>query len=199
MRANLLGILLLSASCAAPVRGTVIGAPAEFPGYPSQAKSGVVWCEATYFTNHKSVFGTDLVRRGVLPIAVRLGLRADDGEAHRLADDFDPHIYLQDGTSLDWVPLAKAGWKNRELNDRVASLGLRPGLLDDWERTSQRFLFFRLPPDARVDGDKVLVPHGDHYRSVDLLQSLLAFDVSSEEGVHTVHVGLSSGRWTNRR
>lgn len=195
-----LATLLLAAACAAPGRGAVVvGSPSDAPGFPSQAKSGVVWAEAAFCTNHAEVFGQDLVRRAVLPVALRLGRRADDRLAQRLADDFDPHLYLADGTSLEWIPPEEAGGSNAALAERIAALGLRPGLLEDWERTEQRFLFFRLPEDVRVDGGELLVPYRGHWRSLGLAHSLLAFDLTDEQGTRTVHVGLATGRWTKRR
>ena len=193
-----LACLVLAAACASG-RGTVVGAPSDFPGFPAQAKSGVVWAETTWYANHAELFGQDLVRRGVLPVALRIGMRADDGLAHRLEGDFDPHLYLEDGTSLDWVPAEEAGGKNRELAERIAELALRPGLIETWERTEPRFLFFRLPADAREEDGRVLVPYRGHWRSLDLLHSLLAFDLTDDRETRTVHVGLASGRWTRGR
>jgi hypothetical protein len=135
----------------------------------------------------------------VRPVAQRIGRRADDGLAHRLEDDFDPHLYLEDGTSLDWIPAEEVDGRNRELAERIAELALRPGLIETWERTEPRFLFFRLPPGARVEDDRVLVPSREHWRSLDLLHSLLAFDLTDDRGTRTVHVGLASGRWTTGR
>lgn len=209
MRRPSLVCLALVAACSAPARGTVVGAPADFssfPGFPGQARSGAVWAEATLCSDQAAVLGQDLVRTGLLPVVLRIGLRADDGAVHRLADDFDPHLYLQDGTVLERVPAdeaAAAGGRNQALEERIARLALRPGLLGDWETSAPRFLFFRLPERARVDGDAILVPHGDHYRSLTLSDSLLALDLThdrpGDERVETLHVGLRSAPWSALR
>lgn len=199
-------LLALALGCSAPARGTVVGAPGDFsrfPGFPGQARSGVVWAEATLPADQAALLGQDLVRAGLLPVALRIGLRADDGRVHRLADDFDPHLYLQDGTALERVSAAEAGGSNQALSERVARLALRPGLLADWEASAPRLLFFRLPERARVDGDAILVPHGDHYRSLALSDSLLALDLSQggpgEERVATLRVGLRRAPWSEGR
>lgn len=191
-----LACLLLATACALPGRGTVVGAPSDLPGFPGQAKSGVVWAEAIWYTNHAELLGQDLVRRGVLPVALRLGMRADDGRAHQLADDFDPHLYLEDGTSLDWIPPEEVDGKNHELAERIAELALRPGLIESWERTEPRLLFFRLPAGAREEDGHVLVPCRENYRSLQLLHSLVAFDVTDEQGTRTVRVGPRKGHRT---
>lgn len=197
--AILASAVLLCAACAGLERGAVVASTADFPGFPSQAKSGVVWAEGTFYANHADALGTDLLRRGVLPVALRIGRRADDGQAYRLASDFDPHLYLEDGTPLDWIAPGTGEWAERQLADRVAELGLRAGLVEDWDRTRPSFLFFRLPGGARVDGGSVLVRSHGHYRSLELAHSLLTFELTGDRGAETVHVGLTSARWTGRR
>lgn len=191
-------LFLCCVGCGGSVRGAVAGSPRDFPGYPTQAHRGALWAEATYYTNHDDIFGTDLTRWGILPVALRVGIRGEDDAARRLADEFDPHLYLQDGTPLVWLNAELTEWKNKEVSDRVAEVALTPSLLGAWDASRPRFLFFHFDPEVRLDGTKALSQHAGLFNELDLLQSLLVFTVSSDSGPETLYVGLAAGRWTGR-
>lgn len=188
--------LLVTSACGSS-RGAVIGRPTAFPSFPTQASAQGVWAEATFYTNHAGVFGTDLTRSGILPVALRVGVRGVDETPYRLADDFDPQLYLQDGVALRWLPVESIETKNTEVSNRIAELAFRPSLLEPWDESPTAFLFFAFDEDD-VTVDEALAlsrAGGELYHEVDLLQSLLSFTVTGAGEPSRLHLGLRGGRW----
>ena len=189
-------VLLAVASCGGGSE-SVVRAPAEFPRFPDQTNSGIVWTEATYYTNHDDIFDTDLVRGGLLPVALRIGLRGDDDADHRLSESFDAHLYLQDGTALRWVPSEQIEISRKSTIDQIARRSLDMSLLDDWRNAREGFLFFRLPSDrVKVRGTRVLSSDDLGQRELDLLGSLISFTVTTRDGDTQIFVGMKSERWS---
>ena len=187
-------LLLTLVGCAAPApRGEVIPSPAGFPGYPSPAHLGAIWTEAAFATNHVRLFGEDLTDEGILPIHVKVGLQGAEAGAPRLAGEaLDPHLYLQDGTVLEWVPHEEVVTGTRAGRARVTELALPLSLLEPWSQAPGGFVFFRIGDSLRLKGTHALSSTGRCHRELDLLHSLLELDVAAEDGSKRLFVGLTS-------
>ena len=187
-------LFLTLVGCAAPApRGAVIPSPAGFPGYPNPAHLGAIWTEAAFATNHARLFGEDLIGEGILPIHVKVGLQGAEAGAPRLVGDaLDPHLYLQDGTVLEWVPHEEVETATRAGRERVTELALRLSLLDPWSHAAGGFVFFRIGDSLRLKGTHALSSTGRCHRELDLLHSLLELDVVTDDGTKRLFVGLTS-------
>jgi hypothetical protein len=131
----------------------------------------------------------------VLAVAVRVGLRGAPAGAPRLAAGaLDARLHLSDGTALAHVPAGRLAREHPRDAERIAGRALDLSLLEAWERERPGFLFFDLA-GVRVQGTRALVRTAASDREVDLLDSLLAFRVATDEGPREVFVGLGRARW----
>ncbi len=190
-------LLALCASCGGGVSGAVVEEPERFPGYPNQTNLESVWAEAIFFTDHERIFGTDLTRDGILPVALHLGTRGPEKGVWRVSEEtFDPHLYLQDGTALQWIPYDSVGLRSKRIHDRVASLALRMSLLLDWDAAEPRFVFFAFDEERiLIDGTRAIRVQSRGGQELDLLHSLAGFSVEGEDEAEQLFVGLTAGRW----
>ena len=195
-RIELCTLLLLLSSClGSGSRPEVLTSPTSFPGFPNPAHFGAVWAEASFVTNHAQVFETDLTKEDLLPLFVRVGRRGEEAGAPRLVDEvLDPHLYLQDGTVLEWVPQDQLQLARRRTTDLVAETALKLSLLEPWEASPGGFLFFRIPEDVRLSGSYALSSNDHLHRELPLAHSLLAFDVFTDDGPRRLFVGLGEER-----
>ncbi len=182
----------LFTGCSTPVRrDAVIGSPPLFPGYPSLARSGAVWAEATFVENHAGRLGEDLTEHRIIPSRVKVGLGGEASGAPRLAAGrLDATLYLQDGTPLRHVPLEDLPTDARRVRERALSLSL----LQDWSSAESGYLFFRHDHDVRVQGTHALSGTPRCHRELQLEHSLIAFDVVGDEGVRRLYVGVAPRR-----
>ncbi len=197
--AGALALAILSASCAGGSRGEVLSSPQGFPGYPKQAQEGPLWASAVYDTNSREFFDTDFVARGILPVAIQIGVRGDENRllnARLSGSDIDPHLYLQDGTALPWLPAGQIDTPRKTLKDRITECALEFSLLPAWESAPEGFLFFAFDPKrVEIDDTVILSRTGEIERELDLFQSLLGLTVTTEAGPVQIFVGLKPGRW----
>jgi len=195
-----LALLLAAVGCAGSARGGVAHLPVELAGYPKLADSGPIWAQATFYTNHAQVFGTDLLDLGILPVALRVGSHAGPELLARLTEDgLDPHLYLPDGSALAWAPRAGIRVSDKRLADRLAEVSLSFTLLADWEGAREGFVFFSFDPERVAIVDTLAYTRDDAVeREMDLLGSLVSFHAKTEDGGREVFVGLRSARWTAR-
>ena len=184
----------LAASCEGPAHRPIVAEPAGHPGFPSETQVDGVWVEARFVENHPWVLGKDLARtRGVLPIALRIGRRSGDSLPANLDEElFDAVLYLQDGSTLPWIPLEELD----ERRDTFATNALRTSLVPEWNASEPGFLYF----DAAARGVRLRGRHalavGDHLnRELDLVGSVVALTLSTASGPRRVHVGVGLDRW----
>ncbi|MEW6072723.1 MAG: hypothetical protein AB1726_09055 [Planctomycetota bacterium] len=191
--------LLGLAGCRTPAEDrTVVPAPAGFAGFPTPAHAGEVWARAAFVTNHARLLGADLTREGILPVRLTVGRRGSaEGAPRVVAEAIDPHLYLQDGTVLEWVPAGEVARGGRA-RERVAELALPLTLLAPWDSAPSGFLFFRIPASVRVRDLHALSSAGGRHRELRLSRSLLAFAVLTDEGTRRIHVGLTEERLPER-
>ena len=82
---------------------------------------------------------------------------------------------------------------------RVAELALELSVLDEWSESEEGFVFFRFDDDQiDLDDTEAIVQAAGVARQLDLLQSLVSFDVSTRGGTDEIRVGLRSGVYTKR-
>ena len=173
--------------------------PEEFPGFPAHANDGLVLVEATFYENHEEIFGNDLTRFGYIPVAIRIGIRERSGVVHRLSSDtLDAHLYFQDGTPIPWIPYEDLEITSEGVIDHVAKQALVLSVLPEWHDAREGFLFFRFDEGVRVQGEKALTTDGEYHRELDLLQSLISLDVSTNKGPIRLNVGLRGGHLSER-
>ncbi len=195
-----IALLLLAAGCRSSSSGDGPSSGERIRRFPSPANVDTLWAEATFFTDHEEIFDRDLIdKEAILPIALRVGWRGQDTLNPRLTETFDAHLYLQDGTALDWLPIDSIRIGKDEVEDQVRRLSLDLSLLGSWETAQDGFIYFRVPEkNVAINGTLVTTFGGGVQRELDLLGSLLAFTVSTTQGDREVFVGLSSDTWPGR-
>jgi hypothetical protein len=169
--------------------------PASFNGFPSQAVSDIVIAEAKLYTNHADLFEGDLLGEGILPVALKIGLRGqgqDEAQVRISPDDMDLRLYLPDGTALNPVPYARVASDDEDMAKEVTRRALKPTWLVNWDATQEGFLFFALKPerDFKVQRDRVLHDQNGVERVLDLSKSLLAFKVTRADRLEPFFVGV---------
>ena len=201
-----LALLTLGACGGGPkVRANYGGPPRSFEGFPAEswteAANGQAFVnvEASYVANHKRMLGTDLTKKGILPIRVTLGLRGahmSNAQIRLDSDQMDMRLYLSDGTVL--VPAAlevveKAAGKSRR--EKVIAHSLEAGVLLEYgiAKEKEQFVFFKMDlKDAVLKGSQLTFGHGEETRMVHLTNSLLAFNVMLENKLKPFSVGIKS-------
>lgn len=189
---------LLLAGCAstpAPWAGPLDEPPRDFQGYPPQVLDGIVYASARFVPDYADIFGFDLVRKAnVLPVAVTVVLRGpnqDQAQVMLKPEQWNPQLYLQDGTALSAMSVQEVVDVTPErLAGTVRDKALRGGLLSP--KSEEQYLFFRLDPDAglEVDGWRVRSEHEDVVRELDLAASLLAFQVTIDGAPVPFYLGI---------
>lgn len=190
-----ISVVLLCLGCASVGRDAVIGAPELFLGFPSTTERAPLRVEARYPRDNAEVLRLDLLARGILPIAVRVGLSDTAGSARLDEANIDPHLYLQDGTPLSWIPARQLALEGGALGDAITHQALALGWIEAWEGSREGWLFFRCDAErVRVADLRVLVRRPTSDRELELLDSLLTFNVSVGSDERMLAVGLGSGR-----
>jgi hypothetical protein len=190
-----LPLLLACLGCASVGRDAVIGAPALLLGFPSTLERGPLRVEARCPLGDEEALGRDLLARGILPVAIRIGLRDATSSAKLDEANIDPHLYLPDGTPLDWIPARQIAQEAGPLAEAIAGRALALGWIEAWESAREGWLFFRCEPErVRVAGLRVLVRRPTSDRELELLDSLLTFNASVGSDEPMFAVGLGSSR-----
>ncbi len=174
--------------------------PRSFADLPSIANDGVVYAQATFYTNHDAIFGKDLiVSQGIVPIALKLGVRGDGSSAADIRpslEDMNLRLYLQDGTPLVPVSADQITTDDRNAASIIQGEAFQGGLLDSWDKATERFVFFRLPDrkEYSAKDNSISRNDGDAARTLDLTKSLCAFNVTIQHEMHPFYLGLQKGR-----
>ena len=201
-RALSVAALALCTACASGgvAEGGFRAPPKSFNGYPSQALADIVFAEARLYTDHADIFKRDLLKRhGIVPVALRVGLRGQGQETARIRiapDDMDLRLYLQDGTILAPVPYERVAKLDERSSERVTREALKPSLLVTWEDSPQGFVFFQLRDrdHFEIDGTTIVNRNDRLARTLDLSKSLLSFEVATEDRRIPFFVGLQRDR-----
>ncbi len=196
MRSSIVGSVLLFSACGGGGDVKITQPPPKYVGFHSLAHhANVVWVEATYYTDHKRVFDTNLTSEGILPVALRVGLRGkgqDELPIQITPEDMALCMYLQDGTRLDSVPYAEVGKDDEDVQDAVTRFALKTGLIEVWDKAREGFVFFQIPKgdDFEVDGGRIIHHTPTLSRELDLLKSLITLKIKSLEGLTPIFVGI---------
>lgn len=186
--------------CAAGPESAVVAPPPAFPRFPAQASAAGVWAEARFPADHVELLGLDLLEHGLLPVELKLGTSADrGGEPHLARAIFDAHLYLQDGSVLEWEPEPRPAGASRQAARRLEEHALAFSLLEPWSDARSGLVCFRFDDErVRVQGTRVLSRRPGADRELDLLASVLSFTVATAEGPVELRVGLEAARESAR-
>lgn len=201
-----LALLTLGACGGGPtIRDTYGAPPRSFEGFPAEswteAANGQAFVnvEASFVGNHKRMLGTDLTKKGILPIRLTLGLRGEhmsNAQIRLDSDQMNLRMYLPDGTVL--VPatleeVEQAAGKSRR--EKVIAHSLEAGVLQEYglAKEKEQFVFFKLNlKDLQLQGSRLSFGDGEQTKFVDLTSSLLAFNVMLENNLEPFTVGVKS-------
>lgn len=187
-------LALLSTACTSHPLQQVTGLPSLKPG----ASKKNVWAEASFLSDHASVFGTDLVSSyGIVPVALKMGYQGGDAPRAYLPD-MEMRLFLSDGTALkfrayDDLPVPA------DVQERIVEQAFQKIVLDPWDEAkhSQAFVFFELPLGTEFEalsGTRVRHLSEPLWRDLELADSLLSFVYTDDEGKWPVNVGLQQAR-----
>jgi hypothetical protein len=170
-------------------------AAARLPGLSAAGAAGIVYASARFDPDYADVFGFDMLRKAdILPVAVTVVLRGPDQDQAQVLlkpEQWNPQLYLQDGTALAAMSVQEvADLTPERLSGRVREQALRGGLLSS--KSEEQYLFFRLDPEAGldVDGWRVRSEHDGVVRELDLAASLLSFQVTIAGAPVPFYVGI---------
>lgn len=194
-----LASLFLTAACGGGAnvkRGGLESPPANGQGYPRANLVGDVYMEVTYTPKHTELFDQDLLRKGVLPIEFKLGLRkTEDVSEHLRIDPSNTglRLYLSDGTVLEALTPAevKSKFGSDRLKKRIDRSALDLSILRDWTEDST-FVFFdtRSLKDARIKNSTLTFVKNRQPVAVNLTNALLGFNLSVEERLRPIYAGI---------
>jgi hypothetical protein len=186
-------LCLFAGACRSLERPPILVLSDGAPGFPAQASDEHLFATAVLPTNEAEVFGAELGERGVIPVALRVGL-SGSGWPALTARSIDAELVLADGTLLPALAADHVAKDEPALTERLAVLALPVGRCVPYEQAPARFLYFRLPRDARLNGRYALLAGEPVYREVDLLSSLVVLRIDSEDGLRELRLGLAAGR-----
>lgn len=200
-----LAVACASSGGARSGRGTIAGPPENYPGFTRTVQYGNAWAEATFYTDYEDIFDTDLIgREDVIPVALKLGLRGEGQETSTLRvtpEHMNLRLYLEDGTVLYAMPFDQVAPKRRTTRERVTEEALKTDLLKLWDNAEEGFVFFRIAPEKEFDVDDTTITHVHDGigRQLELTESLLAFQLTTDEGTAPIYVGIKTDRRRSSR
>ncbi len=161
----------------------------SFTGYPWQNNYGIVWVQASFYTNHADLLEEDLIdEERIIPIVLKVGTRGEGMEVSQVSltpETMNLQLYLEDGTALKFIPSSEVERRiDDEARDQVLENALRLGLLDQWDSTKGGFVFFEIPGDAKIEVDGTRVEHVANgvRRSMDVARSLIGLTIQTPDG-----------------
>lgn len=194
---------LTSCGSSSPARGELVFSEPvnSFPGFSeSNLQAGVFYAQAAYENDTKSELDVDVAKAAnVVPILLRITLSgeiADDVTIELKSDRMDPHLYLEDGTVMRFVPALEVAQRvPKKHRPTVEDTAFAPRLMRGRNDEISGYLYFEAPEGVRTDGGSAYstdAAGGVH--ALSLRRSLLAFEyldhVDGVQKSNTVNVGL---------
>jgi hypothetical protein len=176
--------------------------PAHYPRFATASSYGEVWMEGRFYTNHEQIFGTNLLEKGYVPVAIRIFFR--DGESvatdnPRVSlEDIRPTLFLPDGTALEFVAYDRIAIAS-ETDDRITEESFYINIVKPDESSKEGFIFFALPKDEFLVRDNNTLVHikSPLAHEVRLSESLIALEYFTDKGKRPIYVGLRKSRRSN--
>lgn len=188
-RSHLLVLALLLAGCGSSgVQGEDFGGPpTALSGFPPQSIEGIVYAQARY-ADHARELGVDLLSSdGIIPIKLKVLLRGSgqqEAQIYLNPERMNLRMYLPDGTILR--SLSTDDVVSQVSREKVAQVIRDSAFRGDLLSTTgiEGYVFFRLRPrdEFEVDGRRLRHASRGVTHSMDLTDSLIAFDLSVETG-----------------
>ena len=183
----LASLALLLGACASggelPLEARLARPPKLATGFAVNTHNGLVTAQARFADDHVRVFDVDLIERhGVIPIALRLGLKGETAQNEIVYVDpgkMDLRLYLEDDTALAAADPATIAGDDEELLAALEKFALKAGNLKLEDQAKDVFVYFRLPKpaDFAVDGPRLDHRVGRLTRALALDRSLLTFRI----------------------
>lgn len=187
-------LLLLTAACGSskPSGRSLGGPPPGFGGFPPEVLTHDVFVEACFRDNHSSLFGTNLLGKGVLPIEVHVRLAGGAQRRVLLSTErLDMRLVLQDGTVLPTLNVEDVVRRtSRSYAERLGKYAFETTLLSTDSRPG--FVFFDLEAAGKshLSGLRLTLSRDGKVRTSDLTASLLTFTGVVDDDPHTFFVGI---------
>jgi hypothetical protein len=187
-------LALIASGCKSlPAPNLNLGAaPQKFIGYEAATNQYYTSVTASFEPNYEDTFDYDLLDEGIIPIeltAKALDERADLGEVWLKPNNWNPRLFLQDGTALRLMEIDELKDVSTKVFKTASGIRFSPG---DLRNEISGWLFFRLDPKSSfdVDGREITHRRGELSREIDLYHSLLSFTLTIKDETFPFYIGI---------
>ncbi len=171
--------------------------PASLKGFAPTTKVEIIEARARFVENYEKLFDEDLIDDyGVIPIAIKLGLKGKDSEhetVYASPEDMDFRLYLEDGSALEAVSTAKIAGSDDDLEKRLNAHALSTDNLPKFDATGDKFVFFRLAPRKQFEFSSGRLTHqvGHISRVLAIDRSLMSFKITHAGKALPFYIGIT--------
>ena len=171
--------------------------PESFKGFAPNATNEIVDARARFVEDYEKLFGEDLIDDyGVIPIAIKIGLKGKDSEHETIYADpqqMDFRLYLEDGSALEAVSTAKVAGSDAGLEKKLNAHALSTDDLPKFDSAGDKYVFFRLVPRKQFEFSSGRLKHqvGHISRGLAIDRSLISFKITRAGKALPFYIGVS--------
>ncbi len=180
-----------------PKEASLAKPPASSKGFAPNTTVEIVVARARFVEDYEKLFGEDLIDDyGVIPIAIKLGLKGKDSEHETIYADpeqMDFRLYLEDGSALEAVGTAKVAGSDDDLEKKLNAHALSADDLPKFDAAGDKYVFFRLAPRKQFEFSSGRLTHqvGHISRSLAIDRSLMSFKITRAGKALPFFIGIS--------